>query len=62
MSNLKNLEIFVADEVEFRDDRGVVLEGVVQVARVGGAGRRLVGVFERGAILTGINVPTVIGL
>ena len=57
-----NLEVFITDQVQFSDNCGVILEGVVQVVGGGGAGRRIVWVFEHGAVLVGVYVAAVIGL
>ena len=57
-----NLEVFITDKVEFRDNRRIILEGVVQVVGIGGTGRRIVWVFEDGAVLVGVDVAAVIGL
>ena len=62
VSCTSNLEVFITDKVEFRDNCGVILEGVVQVVGGGSAGRCIVWVFEHGAVLVGVDVAAVIGL
>ena len=62
VSCTSNLEVFITDKVEFSDNCGVILEGVIQVVGGRGASRRIVWVFEHGAVLVGVYVAAVIGL